>query len=147
MTHADRTAKKQRGKPFARGQSGNPLGRPRGTRNRATLAAEALLDGEAQELTRKAIELGKGGNLAALRICLERILPPRRDRHLAFELPPLERAEDAPKAMGAIVAAIASGELTINEAAEVSKIIEIFVHTLEASDLERRLLAVEEQQK
>jgi hypothetical protein len=63
------------------------------------------------------------------------------------ELPPLERAEDAPKAMGAIVAAIASGELTINEAAEVSKIIEIFVHTLEASDLERRLLAVEEQQK
>jgi hypothetical protein len=147
MPHADKTAKKQRGKPFAPGQSGNPLGRPHGARNRATLAAEVLLDGEAGELTRKAIELGKSGNLAALRLCLDRVLPPRKDRPLAFDLPLLEKAEDAPKAMGAIAAAIASGALTISEAAEVSKIVEIFIRTLEATDLERRLRAVEEQRK
>jgi hypothetical protein len=147
MALAERTAKKQRGKPFPPGKSGNPLGRPRGARNQATLAAEALLDGEARELTRKAISLAKSGNLAALRICLERILPPRRDRPLTFEMPRLEKAEDAAKAIGAIAAAIACGELTISEAAEVSKVIETFVHALEATELDRRLRAVEEQRK
>ena len=147
MTHAVKTAGKQRGKPFAPGQSGNPLGRPRGARNRATLAAEALLDGEAEQLIRKAIDLGKSGNLAALRICLDRIVAPRRDRPLAFDLPPLERAEDAARAMGAITAAIASGDLTISEGAEIAKIIETFVHALESTELERRLRAVEEQRK
>ena len=106
-----------------------------------------MLDGEAQELTRKAIELGKSGNLAALRLCIDRIVPPRKDRPLDFELPTLQRAEDAPKAMGAIAAAVASGNLTISEAAEVSKIIEIFIHAIEATELERRLRAVEEQRK
>jgi hypothetical protein len=147
MPIAERTAKKQRGKPFPPGQSGNPLGRPRGARNQATLAAEALLDGEARELTRKAIKLAKNGNLAALRMCLERILPPRRERPLAFEMPHLERAEDAAKAIGATASAIASGDLTISEAAEVSKVIGTFVHALEATELDRRLRAVEEQRK
>ena len=147
MALAEKTAKQQRGKPFAPGTSGNPLGRPRGARNQATLAAEALLDGEAQKLTRKAIELGKSGNLAALRMCLDRILPPRRERPLAFEMPLLQRAEDAAKAIGAIAAAIASGDLTIGQAAEVSKVIETFVHALEATELDRRLRAVEEQRR
>ena len=147
MALAEKTAKQQRGKPFPPGQSGNPLGRPRGARNQATLAAEALLDGEALQLTRKAIELGKSGNLAALRLCLDRIVPPRKDRPLFFEMPRLEKAEDATKAMAAIAAAVANGSLTLSEAAEVSKIVETFVHALEATELDRRLRAVEEQRK
>src|SRR5712671_6859221 len=55
---ADKTAGKQRGRPFLRGESGNPAGRPMGARHKATVAAEALLDGEAEALTRKAVELG-----------------------------------------------------------------------------------------
>ena len=47
------TDKKQRGKPFQPGQSGNPDGRPNGSRNKATLAIEELLDGEGEGLTRK----------------------------------------------------------------------------------------------
>jgi hypothetical protein len=62
------------------GQSGNPYGRPRGARNRATVVAERLLDGEADALTRKAIELAKEGDTTALRLCIERILPARKDR-------------------------------------------------------------------
>jgi hypothetical protein len=147
MTYADKTAKKQRGKPFAKGQSGNPLGRPRGLRNKATLAAEALLDGEAEVLTRAAIERGKSGDMAALRLCLDRIVPPRKDRPVAFELPPLQKAEDAPKAMGAIAAAVACGDLTISEAAELCKIIEVYVRAIEAAELEKRLRAIEEQRK
>src|SRR4029078_4556702 len=82
MTEAERTEKtgpKQRG-PFRPGQSGNPNGRPKGARNRSTLAHAALLDGEAASLTRKAIDLALAGDLLALRICMDRILPVRKHR-------------------------------------------------------------------
>ncbi len=62
----DKTARKQRGRSFKLGQSGNPGGRPRGARNKTTLAIEALLDGEAETITRKAIELAKAGDMSAL---------------------------------------------------------------------------------
>jgi hypothetical protein len=74
------TAKRARGRPFPKGQSGNPAGRPRGSSNRATRAAEMLLDGEATALTRKAVELALAGDQAALRLCLDRTVAPRRDR-------------------------------------------------------------------
>ena len=87
--------------PFEPGKSGNPAGKLKGTRNRTTLAVEALLDGEAETLTRKAIELAKRGDLAALRVCLDRIVPPRKDRPVKFELPPISSAADAAKAAAA----------------------------------------------
>ena len=57
---------------FKPGTSGNPSGKPAGARNKTTLAVEALLDGEAEDLTRKAIELAKAGDMTALRLCLDR---------------------------------------------------------------------------
>src|ERR1700748_1084433 len=101
MMDARKNATKTRGKPF---QAGNP-GRPKGARNEITLALESLLDGQAQALTKKAIELALGGDLTALRICLDRILPPRKDRPIEFALPTITTIEDAPKAMTAITAA------------------------------------------
>jgi len=74
---------------FKSGQSGNPGGRPKGALNKATLATQALLEGEAEALTRKVVELAKSGNPMALRLCLERLLPPRRDRPIIFALPKL----------------------------------------------------------
>ena len=62
------------GRPFEKGRSGNPAGRPCGARNKATLAAEALFDSEAEALSRKAVELALGGSEGALRICLDRII-------------------------------------------------------------------------
>ena len=61
-TDTDDTAGKQRrGRPFAKGTSGNPRGRPPGSKNKTTLAVEALLEGEAQAITRKAPSLwGRG---------------------------------------------------------------------------------------
>ena len=76
-----------RGRPFAPGTSGNPNGRPRGARNKATLAAEALLEGEAEALTRKLVDKAKEGDNGALRFCLDRICPPRRDRVVTIEMP------------------------------------------------------------
>src|ERR1700732_1627842 len=77
-----------------KGQSGNPAGRRVGCRNKTTLAAAALLAGEAEALTRKAVELALGGDPTALRLCIERILPQCRERTVKFILPPIESAAD-----------------------------------------------------
>src|SRR5215216_155339 len=77
------------------GQSGNPSGRPKGARNKTTVALETLLDGEAEAITRKAIELAKTGDMATIRLCLDRLIPPRRDRHVTFAVPKIATARDA----------------------------------------------------
>ena len=131
-----------RGK-FQPGQSGNPAGKAKGTRNATTRAIEALLDGEAEALTRTAIELAQGGDTVALRMCLDRLVPPRKDRPISFALPPIETTDDLPKATGAIVAAVAAGELTPSEASEVAKTLDVHVRAIEATELHRRLAALE----
>jgi hypothetical protein len=130
---------------FKPGQSGNPNGRPRGSRHKTTLAIEKLLDGEGEEITRKAIELAKGGDMAAIRICLDRLAPARKDRHIEFTRPKMEKASDAAEASAAIVEAVALGELTPSEAGELMKIVESYARTLQASDFEVRLERLENQ--
>jgi hypothetical protein len=121
---------------------GNP-GRPKGSRNRTTMAMEALLDGEAEALTRKAIDMAKQGDMAALRLCMERIVPPRKDRPVRFKMPDLETAEDAVKAVAALVRAVASGDLTPGEAAELSKVVEGFTKAVELHEIQIRLDRIE----
>ena len=143
MSVAVNTAGKQRGRAFKRGESGNPAGRPKGTRNKATLTMETLLDGEADAITRKAIEKALDGDSAALRLCMERIAPARRDRPIQFDFPKIETASDAAKASATLVAAVARGDLTPSEASELGKLLESYVRTLEATDLEDRLSRLE----
>jgi hypothetical protein len=140
---AENTAKIQRGKPFKPGKSGNPAGKPKGSRNQITLAIEALLDGEGEALTKKAIELAKTGDMQALRLCLDRLVPPRKDRPVSFELPAITCAGDAAKASAALVAAVAIGQITPSEAVELGRLLESYVKTLEATDLEERLKKLE----
>ena len=122
--------------------TGNP-GKPKGTRHKATQAALALLDGEAEALTRQAVTLALGGDTTALRLCLERIAPPRRDAPVTFDLPPMETARDAAKAAGAVLGAVAEGELTPGEGAALMALVEGFRRTLETTELEARLAALE----
>jgi hypothetical protein len=136
---AAKAAKMQRGKPFKAGQSGNPAGKVKGTRNATTIAMEALLDGESEALTRKAIELAKAGDMTAIRLCLERILPPRKDRPVAFTLPTITSAKDALSALSALLTAVSIGELTPSEAAEVGKLVDGYVKATETNDLAERL--------
>ena len=141
---ADKTAGKQRGRPFRRDESGNPAGRPPGSRHKATLAAEALLDGEVEALTRKAVEMALAGDSRALRLCLYRILWPRRERPVNFKLPRLQAPGDAAEAMAALAGAVASAEITPGEAAGLAKLVEAFVRALEASEFDQRLRNIEE---
>ena len=141
---AANSAPKQRGAPFKPGRSGNPAGKPKGARNKTTLAMQTLLDGDGEALTKKAIELAKAGDMQALRLCMDRLLPPRRDNPLAFPLPRMETPEDAVRAIGAIVDAVAAGELSPMEAETLSGMVGHFARAIEVSDLTRRIAAIEE---
>lgn len=132
-----------RGKPFARGHSGNPAGRPAGSRNKATLAAETLLDGEAEELMRLAVARARAGSDAALKLCLDRILAPRRERAVRFAIPALDSPADLAAVMRAVIVAVAEGVLTPAEALELSHSAQTLMNAIEHSDFEERLLAVE----
>lgn len=121
---------------------GNP-GKPKGTRHKATQAVLALLDGEAEALTRQAVAMALDGDGMALRLCLERIAPPRRDAPVQFDLPPMQSAADAAKAAGAVLKAVALGELTPTEGAHIMALVETYRRTLETTELEARLAALE----
>jgi len=141
MSQAEKRSNKGLYQP---GQSGNLKGRPKGVRNKTTLAVEALMDGEAEAITRKAIEKAKDGDMSAIRLCLDRLVPPVKDRPVTFEMPGIDFAQDAAVAVGAVLRAVADGELTPIEAAEVSKIVGAYVTALETSELEQRITKLEE---
>jgi uncharacterized protein DUF5681 len=143
MTRSEKTGQKQKPQLFKPGQSGNPAGRPKGARNATTLAVEALLDGEGEALTRKAIDLAKAGDMQALKLCMDRIVPPRRDRPLNFALPAIASPGDAATAMGALLKATADGELTPLEAGEVAKLVDTYIRTVETNDLTKRIEQLE----
>lgn len=132
-----------RGRPFGKGRSGNPAGRRFGCRNKATLAAEALLDGQVEALTQKAIERALSGSDLALKLCLERILAPRRERVVQFALPRIASAADLCAVLDAVAGAVAEGSLTPGEAFELSQVAATFIKAIETSDFERRLRLVE----
>jgi hypothetical protein len=69
--------------------------------------------------------------------------PARRERSVRFALPALRSPADAAGAMATITAAVASGEITPSEAAELSKLVEAYVKAIEASEFDQRLRAVE----
>jgi hypothetical protein len=103
-----------------------------------------LLDGEAEALTRKAVELALAGEAAALRLCLERVIPPRRGRPVQLQVPPVQGAADLGSTMAAITTAAIEGSITPGEAAELAHVVEIFVRAVETSDFETRLQQLEE---
>src|SRR5260370_28811223 len=138
-----KNAPKTRGRPF---QPGNP-GRPKGARHKTTLAVEALFEGEAETLTRKAIEIAKSGDIAALRLCLDRIAPARKDRTIGFELPHIATAADIVKASGALLSAVAEGELTPSEAGELSKLLDGHRSAMTTVELEARVAKLEAAQR
>lgn len=111
----EKTDEKQ-GTRFQKGQSGNPAGRPKGSLNQTTLACQELLEGEAEAITRKAVEKALAGDLTAIRLCLERIIPPRKERPIFIDLPKMAKDTDMKQFTEALLEAVKNGNLTINEA-------------------------------
>ena len=136
-------ADKKQGTKFAPGQSGNPAGKAKGTRNKTTLAVEALLEGEADALTRKAIEMAKQGDGPALRMCLDRLAPPRKDSPVCFDLLPIKSVADTVEASSALLSAVAGGDVTPDEASRIMSLLTSHKVLVETGEFERRLEALE----
>ena len=79
-----------------------------------------------------------------MRLCLDRILPPRKDSPVAFDLPEIKTLNDAVPAMGALVKAVGQGDLTPTEAIELTKMVQAFAKIIETAELEERVRTLEE---
>lgn len=123
---------RQRGKPFQKGVSGNPAGRKAGSRNRATLALEALIEGQGEAIVNAVIEKAKAGDTTAQRVLMDRLVPVRRDRPARFAMPTLVTPLDAPAAIAAILDAVAAGELPAGEAVQLAELVNAFLTTCRA---------------
>jgi hypothetical protein len=128
---------------FQKGESGNPAGRVRGSRNKRTILAEHLLEGDTEAIVRTMIERAKEGDMAAVKLCVDRICPRVVNRPAGFELPPLVRAADAPPAIAAIAQALADGDLSAAEAADLGRFVESFARAFHEAEIEKRVAAIE----
>ena len=117
-------------------------GRPKGSRNKATIAIENLLQGQAEALTQTAVTKALEGDSMALRLCMERIAPAPKDQPVSFSLPKMNNATDASEAAGSVLTAVSDGELTPIEATRVMGLIESFKRTLELTEIKQRLQAL-----
>lgn len=138
----EKTEQKQKSHLFKKGQSGNISGRPKGSHNKATIAALTLLKGEAEGLTRKAVEMALDGDIQALRICLDRITPALRatSKPIDARLPPGGTLADQ---AAAIYEAARLGEITPDEATTLMGLIQSQIKIKELTDIEERLAKLE----
>lgn len=121
---------------------GNP-GKPKGSRHRATRAIEAILDGQKEALTQTAIEKALEGDVTALKLCLDRIAPIRKDVPVDFDLPDITCAEEASQAAGAVLKAVSDGHVSPLEGATLMALVDSFRRAVEASEFEKRIVALE----
>jgi hypothetical protein len=123
---------------------GNALGgKTKGSRNKTTIVLEALLSGDGEAIAQKAIELAKSGDMTAIRLCLERLVPVRKDSPVYFNLPDMNNADDGAKALAGVLRALAAGEITPSEANSVAGVIETYRRTLETAEFENRIATLE----
>jgi hypothetical protein len=115
--------------PFRPGQSGNPAGRPRGARNKANVFIETLLESDGEAFVYRLIEQAKAGNTRVLAHLMGIILPKREGAPIEIDLPPLEKASDAPAAIACIISAVSAGDLTPDEGIILTRMVEAFMRT------------------
>lgn len=142
---AEITKSKQRGpgRPFQPGFSGNRNGRPKGALNKTTIILQQLIDGEGELVVQKALELAKEGDGTALRLIMDRLIPPRKDKVIEFKLPQINNGQDASVAMTQVIEGVSAGELTPQEGDSLAKLIESAARLVEISLLEARVAALE----
>src|SRR5262249_11231004 len=136
-----------RGRPWPKGVSGNPAGMKPGTRHRATVIAETLIDGQADALVQKAIKMGLDGNPIILRALLDRLAAPRKSRSVAVKLPEIRTSADLVHAIAEINKALAAGELDLEALEALTRYLDAAGRAIDAKDIEERLARLEEVQQ
>lgn len=143
MREPDKTGQEQAGR-FHPGQSGNPKGRPTGSRSKVLLALDALGEKEAESIVNAMIEKAKGGDANAGRAILDRIWPPRKGARLQFDLPEVAQANDLPGAIAAVNRQVAEGELAPEEGTVIVGLLDAQRRAIETSELAARVAQLEE---
>ena len=132
---------------FAPGHTGNPKGRAPGSRNKATQAALALMEGQLEQITQTLVDAALGGDLTAIRLILERLVPPCKEKALPpISLPPVPDAQSLPKLTAAILGAVADGCITPGEGQALAALASTHAKNLELAELEQRIAALERTQ-
>ena len=137
------TTSAKQGSRWRRGQSGNPSGRPKGARHVALVALDAIGEAAAGEVMQAVVDAAKAGDVRAAEILLRRLWPERKGRPLAMVLPTIGSAADLPAAVGAVVQAVATGELTAEEGHAIAAMLEGQRRAIETADLAARIEALE----
>jgi hypothetical protein len=132
---------------FKLGQSDNPKGKPRGAKNHATKLAEKLIDNQCESLVQKSVEMALNGDMQALKLLEERLIPARKYRPVKLDLPKIQSAQDIINVMGLIVENVGKGELEPEQAKALATILEINGKSIETAEIEERLLALERRGK
>jgi len=122
-------------KGFTEGKSGNLKGRPPGSLNKTTLFVRSLLQGEAETLVRTVIDKAKAGDMAALKICMDRLLSPCRSQTLSLKLPPIETPKDISRAYDFLWTAVGAGELGVQDLNRLTALLDGKLKAIEATDL------------
>lgn len=141
---SEKAEKMQVGGKFQKGQSGNPNGKAKGTKNKATLAAAALLEGEIETICRRLIQEALSGNMQAIKMVLDRVLLCRKEYPVKIDLPIIKQPQDAIQAISIIVTAVGGGCISPQQGEVLSKIVEVYVKAVETHEFERRLADLEE---
>jgi hypothetical protein len=131
---------KARGRPF---KPGNP-GRPPGSKNKITQMVEQLVEGQAEQLVQKMLELAQAGDVSCLRMILDRLWPPRKGQPVNVVMPPINTSQDVLPAIASIWTAIREGRLTPDEASALSVVIDRSIQAIELHDITKRIAALEE---
>lgn len=134
--------KKTPGSPF---QPGNRFGRgrPQGSRNKATIVLQEMLEGHGEAITRKCALLALQGDPTSMRLCMERLIPPRKDHPVKFKLPGVTTAAEVAEAVGAVLRGVAGGQLTPAEGQMIAAILEGRRKVIETEEHEARIFALE----
>jgi hypothetical protein len=134
-----KTGSKQSSNHWKPGQSGNPKGRPKGSKHKATLAAMALMEGDLEIITGKLIEKAKAGEAWAIMFLMSRLVAPARDNPITFKAPKMEKTADLRKALGSVLKAVGKGELTPEEALAVAGVVNGLGLALAVEELEDQI--------
>jgi len=120
-----------------------PAGRPRGTVSRAAVFTQNMLSDHAESIATKIIELAEQGDMGALRVCMDRLVPAIKHQPVAVELPPIGKPADAVEAAASIVAAVAAGDVSATEAAQLAKVVDVYVRAVDSKGFDERLTKLE----
>ena len=123
---------------FKKGQSGNPKGRTPGSGEVAKLRAELAqhLPAAIEALVKKIHK----GDVAAIRVYLDRVLPPLKavDRPVSLPLPEGLAAQGQ-----VVIEALGRGDITPDEATGIMQAVAAQARVVEVDELERRVAALE----